>query len=259
MLGITPKAVRYYEKLRLLDEPERSESGYRLYAAHDLLRLHQIKKLQSLGLSLERIKGVLGSGRSGIELESVLETLLGEVEKQIEDLERRRHRLQELLVEDAPLEADREPYALELARRHLGERWSNVDPELLEQAKKLWTTLDAFQWPQGYEEFQEAIVLYVADRPAEYKDLLALEERLAALAHVPEESLEVEQLAEDYAAYFGESSFLEEVSKQAGWSEGPVGNALSGVVQSTMSPAQQRCMELLQERMSEVPKGEAEW
>ena len=258
LLGITPKAVRHYEKLRLLDEPERSESGYRLYTADDLLRLHRIKKLQSLGLSLQRIKGVLGEGHSGIELGSVLETLLAEVEKQIEDLERRRARLRELLVEDDLSEAAEEPYALELARRHLGERWSEVDPELLEQTKKLWTTLDDFRWPQGYKEFQEALILYVADHPEEYEELIALEERFAALAHLPEDSPEVERLAGDYAAYFEKSLLLKEVSEQTAW-ESPMGNALSGVLLGTMSPSQKRCMELLQERISKVTKGEAGW
>lgn len=258
LLGITPKAIRHYEKLGLLDEPGRSESGYRLYTAEDLLRLHRIKKLQSLGLSLERIKGVLGEGRSGIELGSVLEALLGEVESQIEDLERRRARLKEMLAEDAPPEADEEPYAFELARRHLGDRWNDVYPEMLEQMKKLWTTLDEFQWPQGYEEFQEALVLYVADHPAEYEELLALEERLAALAYSPEDSPEVDQLARDYAAFFEKSSLPEQVSGQATWGEGPMGNILSEVALSTMAPAQKRCMELLQEHMATLKGGAGE-
>jgi hypothetical protein len=30
LLGITPKAIRHYEKLRLFEKPARSESGYRL-------------------------------------------------------------------------------------------------------------------------------------------------------------------------------------------------------------------------------------
>ena len=114
----------------------------------------------------------------------MLEALLGEIKRQIEDLERRRARLWKLLAEDVSPEADKEPYAFELARRHLGEHWStNVDPEFLEQVKKLWITLDDFQWPEGYEEFQEALILYVAEHPEEYEELLALEERLAALAY----------------------------------------------------------------------------
>ena len=251
LLGITPKAIRHYEKLGLLGKPERSESGYRLYAADDLLRLHRIKGLQSLGLSLERIKGILGKGGSGVELGSVLEALLGEVENQIENLEERRARLREMLAKEDPSEASQEPYVFGLARRHLEEHWSNVTPQALEQEKKLWATLDAFRWPQGYKEFQEALVLYLADHPEEYEELLALEERLAALADVPEDSPEVDLLAQDLAAHFEKNPLPEAISEGAALGAGPMESALSGVLLGAMSPAQKRCMELLQERLSE--------
>ena len=251
LLGVTPKAIRHYEKLELLEKPERSVSGYRLYAADDLLRLDQIKRLQALGLSLERIKGILGGSGSGVDLGSVLEALLGEVESQIEHLERRRARLKRMLAEDGPSEAGEESYMLELARRHLGERLSEVAPGVLEQEERFWATLDAFRWPQEYEEFQEALVLYLADHPEEYEDLLALEQRLVKLADGPEDTPEVERLARDYAAYFEENPLPEKLSKGVAWESGPLETALSEVALSAMSPAQKRCMELLQERLSE--------
>ena len=251
LLGITPKAIRHYEKLGLIEKPGRSESGYRLYTADDLLQLHRIKKLQSLGLSLERIEGILGESGSDVELGSVLEALFGEVESQIEHLERRRAHLKRMLDEDDPSEAGEEPYMLELARRHLGGRLSEAAPDVLKQEKKFWATLDAFRWPRGYEEFQEALVLYLADHPKQYEKLLALEERLMELADRPEDSREVEQLAEDYAAYFEANPLPEELSRGVAWESGPLETALSGVVLNAMSPAQKRCMELLQERLSE--------
>jgi DNA-binding transcriptional MerR regulator len=52
LLGVTPKTVRHYEKVGLIKEPERSEAGYQLYRADDLLRLHRIKRLRSLGVPL---------------------------------------------------------------------------------------------------------------------------------------------------------------------------------------------------------------
>ena len=52
LVGVTPKTVRHYEKVGLLQQPERSEAGYRLYSAVHLLRLHWIKWLRSIGLSL---------------------------------------------------------------------------------------------------------------------------------------------------------------------------------------------------------------
>lgn len=58
LVGVTPRTVRFYEKIGLLIEAERS--GYRLYSADDLLRLHRVRKLQSLGFSLKRVWDVLG-------------------------------------------------------------------------------------------------------------------------------------------------------------------------------------------------------
>ena len=256
LVGITPKAIRHYEKLGLLGKPGRSESGYRLYSADDLLRLHRIKKLRSLGLSLERIRGILGGGGTGIELGSVLEALLGEVENQIEHLEQRRARLREMLAEeDDPSAAGEEPRMFELARRHLAGHWDNATPEALEQEKKFWKTLDAFRWPRGYREFQEALVLYLADHPKEYEELLALEERLAALADLPEGSPEVGTLARDLAAHFEKNPLPEGLSEGAAWGAGHMQSALSGVVLGSMSAAQKRCMELMQEHMR---KGGAE-
>lgn len=53
--GATTKTVRYYELLGLLHEPERTESGYRLYDEKDVERLTFIRKAKSLGFSLTEI------------------------------------------------------------------------------------------------------------------------------------------------------------------------------------------------------------
>jgi hypothetical protein len=125
----------------------------------------------------------------------------------------------------------------------------------LAQERRFWATLDAFRWPRRYDEFQEALVLYLADHPDEYEELLALEMRLVELAHQPENSQEVEQLAEDYAAYFEMNLLPEEISKGVTWESGPLGTAFSGVALNAMSPAQKRCMELLGERFSRGRNG----
>ena len=94
LLGVTPKTLRHYEEVGLLRQPERSEAGYRIYCADDLLRLHRIKRLRSIGLSLTQVKGVLGEPSSGNELRGVLEALLGEIEGEIRTLQGRRNRPQ---------------------------------------------------------------------------------------------------------------------------------------------------------------------
>lgn len=98
LLGVTPKTVRHYHKLGLLAEPARSPSGYRLYGADDLLRLHQIRRLQALGLSLARIKEVLGRPGDARSLRDVLGALREELSGQIAALEARRDRVERLLA-----------------------------------------------------------------------------------------------------------------------------------------------------------------
>ena len=52
---VTVQTVRFYERLRLLPEPQRKQSGYRLYFQHDLKRLLFVRQAKSLGFSLEEI------------------------------------------------------------------------------------------------------------------------------------------------------------------------------------------------------------
>jgi DNA-binding transcriptional MerR regulator len=48
-------AIRFYEKLKLLPEPVRTEGRFRLYAAHDVERLNFIRQMHGLGFSLREI------------------------------------------------------------------------------------------------------------------------------------------------------------------------------------------------------------
>ncbi len=58
--GLNPKTLRYYEEIGLLPPARRSGSGYRQYAPADVERLEFIRTAQSLGLTLEEIKEILG-------------------------------------------------------------------------------------------------------------------------------------------------------------------------------------------------------
>lgn len=58
-MGVTVRALQYYDKIGLLSPSEESEGGRRLYADKDLIILHQILSFKSLGFSLEEIKKFL--------------------------------------------------------------------------------------------------------------------------------------------------------------------------------------------------------
>jgi len=54
-LNITPRTIRYYEELGLLDPPLRIENGIRLYSNEDIRRIKFILKLKELGLTLKEM------------------------------------------------------------------------------------------------------------------------------------------------------------------------------------------------------------
>jgi DNA-binding transcriptional MerR regulator len=58
-VGLSPDAVRYYERLGLLPPPARSRAGYRLYDAATIERLRLIKGAQRVGLRLHQIGELL--------------------------------------------------------------------------------------------------------------------------------------------------------------------------------------------------------
>lgn len=55
-MGITVRTLQYYHKEGLFSPSAESEGGRRLYTDKDLVTLHQIMSLKSLGFSLDDIK-----------------------------------------------------------------------------------------------------------------------------------------------------------------------------------------------------------
>lgn len=53
--GLTPDALRYYERLGLLAPPQRTSGGFRVYTVATVDRLRFIKQAQTLGLTLHEI------------------------------------------------------------------------------------------------------------------------------------------------------------------------------------------------------------
>ncbi len=55
-LGITARTIRLYEKMGLVDPPNRTEGGVRYYEKSDVKRFKFVLKLKTLGLSLDEMK-----------------------------------------------------------------------------------------------------------------------------------------------------------------------------------------------------------
>jgi DNA-binding transcriptional MerR regulator len=264
LLGITPKAIRHYHKVGLLAEPQRTQSGYRLYSASDLLRLQRIRRLQSLGLSLKQIKTLLGEHVSGQErsLRDVLQSLLAELSAEIQSLEEQRERIATLLKEENVeilASSSQTSPTLEYVKEHFGEHLSGVSEEVLKLDTKIFSQLDAFNWPESYHEEIQVMMQNVAGHPPLYQQMLGLAERLAALSSLAEDAPEVDQLIE-YVLASGElpaifsmqSELLTRIPQMAS----TFADVLSELTRDSLSPAQLRFLETMSRILSDSSKRE---
>lgn len=95
--GVTVQTVRFYERRGLLPDPQRKDSGYRLYGDDDLRRLRFIRQAKALGFSLDEIREFLQMRKRGLcpctDVIKVGELHLRDVEQQISHLTRFRDEL----------------------------------------------------------------------------------------------------------------------------------------------------------------------
>ena len=107
LAGVTVRALRHYHQLGLLPEPPRAKNGYREYGAVDLARVLRIKRLSSLGISLQQVAEMLAeeqdsAGRGAADgaqvhtTDDALADLDRELAAQIEHLQRKRRIIAEL-------------------------------------------------------------------------------------------------------------------------------------------------------------------
>lgn len=88
--GLSTKQIRDYEKIGLLPEPHRTESGYRFYSEKELERLHFIHNARKVGFSLAQITELLklndNPNRLSRDVKQLTEQHIAELEQKIADL-----------------------------------------------------------------------------------------------------------------------------------------------------------------------------
>ena len=99
--GLPVKTLRYYEELGLLPAVGRSEGGYRLFGEESLRRLDFIRRLKSLGLTLDDIQeclAVLDAGELPCgDIQRQLQRQIDLVDERLRELRLFRRELQSLL------------------------------------------------------------------------------------------------------------------------------------------------------------------
>ncbi|HEX5850323.1 MAG TPA: MerR family transcriptional regulator [Rubrobacter sp.] len=92
-LGVSPRTVKYYEELGLVEPGERSAGGFRLYGGREIERLERILQMKSIGYSLAAIRELLAARDRAQEADRV--TVLGTA---AEHLREREQEASELLL-----------------------------------------------------------------------------------------------------------------------------------------------------------------
>lgn len=101
LTGISVDTLRYYEKIGLLCNIFRTESGIRLYSDKDISRINFIKRAQRMNFSLDEIKDLLAMRtdpqRACMEVRQLTAGKLRDIEARLEELTTLRNELQLLL------------------------------------------------------------------------------------------------------------------------------------------------------------------
>ncbi|MEN9568154.1 MAG: hypothetical protein RLZZ69_3350 [Cyanobacteriota bacterium] len=99
--GVSIKTIRYYEELGLVRSCGRTEGQFRLFHPDTVTRLSFIKRLQSLGLSLQEIGECLAVYDHGDlpcgDVKGKLERQVAEIDRQVVELMTLRQELAEIL------------------------------------------------------------------------------------------------------------------------------------------------------------------
>jgi len=95
-VGMTERTIRYYEELGLLESVKRLEGGVRVYTDDDVRRLKYIKKLKTLGLSLQEMLELENLYRRHRSNRSVLPRLMELLDAHLATLDGRMNELRGL-------------------------------------------------------------------------------------------------------------------------------------------------------------------
>ena len=86
--GIGVETIRYYQRIGLVDEPEKPISGYRVYSEEMIARLRFIQRAKELGFSLSEISTLLELGDGDCPQTKELASLkLNMIKDKISDLQ----------------------------------------------------------------------------------------------------------------------------------------------------------------------------
>lgn len=96
-IGLTPDAIRFYERNALLPRAPRTAGGFRQYGQNDVETLAFIRRVQGLGFKLREIRSLLSLRGSRLQpcapVRRRLQEKLVDVRRRLTDLQKLEHEL----------------------------------------------------------------------------------------------------------------------------------------------------------------------
>lgn len=85
--GVSVETIRYYQRIGLILEPSKPDSGYRTYTDQDVQQLQFIQRAKKLGFSLVEIRTLLSLGEANCDqTKQLASSKLVDVKDKIKDL-----------------------------------------------------------------------------------------------------------------------------------------------------------------------------
>lgn len=252
----TLKTVLYYHKIGLLNEPKRSNSGYRLYGAEELNQMRMIKHLKNLGLDLKKIKEILGYAKDNKNITEVLKSLHCELLTERKKIDEQISKIETLLnkqvedVEETLFESSSFRAITETLDQDQFENYKKSHEELFNQQRNIFGVMDDFQWGKNYKENFSEMAKYFKLNPKKYEIALELGNRLSKLKYMEVDDPEIEKLAKEGAEFIKNEPVLKEMLYEKDGFEITNENLFDEVSNKFLSPAQIKHKKLIQKYLN---------
>jgi DNA-binding transcriptional MerR regulator len=106
-VGLTVRALRFYEEIGLLRPGPRNESGHRIYGENDVVQLQKILSLKQLGIPIKEIKKLLDDRQtSSLGILQMHRKQIEDEKARITDLHQRLLKLETVLVHRGNVSVD---------------------------------------------------------------------------------------------------------------------------------------------------------
>ncbi|MDP4144855.1 MAG: MerR family transcriptional regulator [Bacillota bacterium] len=255
----TIKTVMYYHKIGLLQQPKRSQSGYRLYGANELARMRMIKHLKSFGLDLKEIKEILGDSHASRTLKQVLQSLHVELTNEKKNIENQISKVEKLLsqeiisIKEDTFDSESFQIITEILKPEQVQDYKQTCPELYEQQNKIMGIIESFKWGENYQDKFSALAEYFKDNPNHYRTALEFGKRLANLSQLSENDPRIELLARESAEFIKSVPFLKEMLFDKSGFGKPYEGLYGNIIGNILSPAQLKHKQLIEKYLNYKP------